>query len=190
MVLIQNRELLLTKSRINQNQKSIVSVTLTVLVGWFSVKCLNYVPEIIKNVTCHLNQISKTTSALYIEFSLDQDVRDVEGIYVLTMKRGSYLTNFTTLKLDYCQMLSSVESQFLLNMVTTQIRRIGNLPLECPFKMNKRYYVNGLTINSKFITSYLPEVNFISDTHINLRDRKACRIIIRGRFNRILNLIK
>ncbi|KAH8364336.1 hypothetical protein KR084_006103 [Drosophila pseudotakahashii] len=146
-----------------------------------NVECLNYVPEILKNVSCHLNQTAKSTSSLYIEFALAQDVRDVEGIYILTMQRGSYLTNLTTRKLDYCQMLASVESQFVLKMVTTQIRRIGNLPLECPIKMNKRYYVKGFTINSKFIPSYLPEMNFISDAHINLKDRRACRLIIQGR---------
>ncbi|XP_016997899.2 uncharacterized protein [Drosophila takahashii] len=145
-----------------------------------NVECLNYVPEILKNVSCHLNQTAQSTSSLYIEFALAQDVRDVESIYILTMKRGSIMTNLTTMKLDLCQLLSSVESQFLLKMVTTQIRRIGNFPLECPFKMNKRYYVKGFTINSKLIPRYLPEMNFISDAHINLKDRRACRLIIHG----------
>ncbi|XP_017072066.1 uncharacterized protein LOC108108509 [Drosophila eugracilis] len=151
-------------------------------------ECINYLPELITNVSCYLNktaaQTNKRTASLYIEFALTQDVRDVEGVYVLTMKRGSHLTNFTTLKLDYCHLLSSVESQFLLRMVTTQVRRVGNLPLECPFKGNQQYYIRGFTINSKLIPSYLPEVNFISDAQINLKDRKACRIIIHGRLFR------
>ncbi|XP_052844961.1 uncharacterized protein LOC128257800 [Drosophila gunungcola] len=146
-----------------------------------NIECTNYIPDIIMNVSCILNRTAHKTGSLNMEFAVSQDVIDVNGIYILTIKQGSYLTNFTAIKLELCQLLDSVESHFLLKMVTTEIRRIGNLPLECPFKMNKRYYVKEFTINSNVIPSYIPAVNFISDFHIFIKNRKAGRIIIRGR---------
>ncbi|EDW46590.1 uncharacterized protein LOC6618393 [Drosophila sechellia] len=155
------------------------------------IECLNYMPELVRNVSCYLNETHRTGS-INAEFILTQDVEDMKGIYILTLKRGSYVTNFTSLHLDYCQMLSSVEKHFILRMVTKQLRETANFPLQCPLKMNTRYYTNGFTINSKYIPSYMPETNFISDAHLRVKDRKAFRLLVKGRFSRRLprNYIK
>nr|NP_001027136.1 uncharacterized protein Dmel_CG33647 [Drosophila melanogaster]AAZ66057.1 uncharacterized protein Dmel_CG33647 [Drosophila melanogaster] len=156
------------------------------------IECLNYMPELVRNVSCYLNETSHPTGSIYAEFILTQDVEDLKGIYILTFKRGSYVTNFTSSHVDYCQMLSSVENHFLFRMVTTQLRETANFPIQCPLKMNKRYYAKGFTVNSKFIPSYMPETNFISDAHLSVKDRKVFRLLIKGRFSRILrrNYIK
>ncbi|EDV52336.1 uncharacterized protein LOC6545253 [Drosophila erecta] len=146
-------------------------------------ECLNYMPELVRNVSCNLTHTSHRSGLINAEFILNKDVEYLKGIFILTLKAGSHGTNFTTLDLDYCQMLSSVEKNFILKMVTTQLRQISNLPLQCPLKMNTLYYVKGFTINSKFIPSYMPESNFLSDTHLNIKDRKAFRFLIEGRLS-------
>ncbi|EDW99958.1 uncharacterized protein Dyak_GE23190 [Drosophila yakuba] len=146
-------------------------------------ECRNYMPELVRNVSCNLNQTSHRTGSIDAEFILTQDVENLKGIFILTLKRGSHGTNFTTLNIDYCQILSSVEKHFIPKMVTTQLRQISNFPLQCPLKMNTRYYVKEFTINSKFIPSYMPETNFISDAHLNIKNRKAFRFLIEGRFS-------
>jgi len=99
------------------------------------IECLNYMPELVRNVSCYLNETSHPTGSIYAEFILTQDVEDLKGIYILTFKRGSYVTNFTSSHVDYCQMLSSVENHFLFRMVTTQLRETANFPIQCPLKM-------------------------------------------------------
>ncbi|KAI8041593.1 hypothetical protein M5D96_005858 [Drosophila gunungcola] len=58
---------------------------------------------------------------------------------------------------------------------------LGIIMISTALAKNKRYYVKEFTINSNVIPSYIPAVNFISDFHIFIKNRKAGRIIIRGR---------
>ncbi|KAH8364337.1 hypothetical protein KR084_006104 [Drosophila pseudotakahashii] len=148
------------------------------------VECINHIPDILYNISCRLNRTAEKTTFLNIEFVLGKDIEYAAGSYVLTMEQGSYSRNFTTMEINYCQLLSSVESQFFLRMAMSEIRRLGNLPLECPLKMNKRYFVRGFTLNAKYLPSYIPDLSFISDININLRDRKGLRLITHGRVAR------
>ncbi|XP_016978108.1 uncharacterized protein LOC108043808 [Drosophila rhopaloa] len=147
------------------------------------IECPNHFPELIKNLSCHLNPSSQHSgsSEYSAEFVLTKDVTNVKGIYVFSLKRGSIITNYTAMEIDYCQALASLQSHFLLKMIADELRRVANFPLQCPFKMNKRYYVNNFSINSKLIPSYAPELNFISDCNIFVNNRKALTLIIHGR---------
>ncbi|XP_037709498.1 uncharacterized protein LOC119546933 [Drosophila subpulchrella] len=147
------------------------------------IKCPTYYPELVKNASCHLNRTSKDSgsSSYFAEFALSEDVSDVKGIYVFSLKRGAHITNYTAMELDYCQVLDSLQTQFLLKMIADELRRVSNFPLQCPFKKNNRYHIDGFTINSKLIPSYAPELNFISDCNIFVKKRKAIQLTIHGR---------
>ncbi|XP_016961625.3 uncharacterized protein LOC108032327 [Drosophila biarmipes] len=147
------------------------------------IKCATYYPEVVQNVSCHLNRTSKGSgsSSYSAEFALSEDVSDVKGNYVFSLKRGSHITNYTALELDYCQVLDSLQSQYLLKMIADELRRVSNFPLQCPFKKNKRFYIDHYTINSKLIPSYAPELVFISDCNIFVKKRRALQLTIHGR---------
>jgi len=51
------------------------------------IECLNYMPELVRNVSCYLNETSHPTGSIYAEFILTQDVEDLKGIYILTFKK-------------------------------------------------------------------------------------------------------
>ncbi|KAH8353108.1 hypothetical protein KR084_008988 [Drosophila pseudotakahashii] len=146
--------------------------------------CPTFYPEVVKNLSCHLDGNSKdssSSSSYSVEFALAEDVTDVRGIYVFSLKRGSSIINYTAMELDYCQVLDSMQSQFLLKMIADELRRVSNFPLQCPFKRNKRYYIDKFTINSKLIPSYVPELNWISDCNIFVKKRRALQLNIHGR---------
>ncbi|EDW88327.1 uncharacterized protein LOC6527525 [Drosophila yakuba] len=150
------------------------------------IECPTHSPELVQNLSCRLhkkspNSGSKSYSA---EFSLRKDVNDVRGVYVFSFKHGTSLINYTASEMDYCQALAALHSQFLYKMIADELRRVSNFPLHCPFKMNKRYFIDEYTINSKLIPSYSPEMMFTSDCNIFIKKRRAIQLTIHGRIVR------
>ncbi|XP_017047811.1 uncharacterized protein LOC108092661 [Drosophila ficusphila] len=150
------------------------------------IACPTYAPDLVKNVSCCLNPPLKgsLSSSYSAQFILTEDVSDAKGKYVVALKRGSSFINYTSLDLDYCQTLLSLQTQFLLKMIADELRRVANFPLQCPFKKNTTYYINRFTINSKAIPSYAPEMDFVSDCIIFVKKRKAMQLTIHGRVGR------
>ncbi|KAH8340557.1 hypothetical protein KR059_001197 [Drosophila kikkawai] len=146
-----------------------------------AIECPNYLPELVTNLSCHLDRSSQSNGTFSVNLTLAKDVKDIKGTYIFSIKRGSTINNYTAIEMDYCQALSSLQSNFLLKMIADELRRSANFPLQCPFKMKKLYYINRYTINPKMIPSYAPELNFKSDCLISLNKRKALRLIIHGR---------
>ncbi|KAH8246581.1 hypothetical protein KR032_008881 [Drosophila birchii] len=169
-----------------------------------TIECPNHFPELVSNLSCHLDRSSQSNGTFSVEFALAKDVKDIKGIYIFSVKRGSSISNYSAIEMDYCKALSTLQSQFLLKMIADELRRSANFPLQCPFKMvskcfktsqmpnlpiylfrsvlkKKRYYINRYTIDPKVVPSYAPEMNFKSDCHINLNKRKALQLIIHGR---------
>ncbi|KAH8356957.1 hypothetical protein KR200_007879, partial [Drosophila serrata] len=145
------------------------------------IECPNYLPELVTNLSCHLDHSSQSNGTFSAEFTLAKDVKDIKGIYMFSIIRGSSENNYTAIELDYCKALSDLQSHFLLKMIADELRKSANFPLQCPFKMKKLYYINRYTINTKAIPSYAPELSFKSDCHISLNKRKAIQLIIHGR---------
>jgi len=99
-----------------------------------NVEVFNFAPEIIKNLSCYINKTAESLGLFNAEFAFTQDIGYADGYFFLTTQRSSFLANLTSMKLNYCQIFSSAQSQYMLKMVLNEIRRIGNFPLECPFK--------------------------------------------------------
>ncbi|KAH8266602.1 hypothetical protein KR018_002930, partial [Drosophila ironensis] len=144
------------------------------------VECPNYLPDVAKNISCHINRTASGNPSVFAEFSLMSDVNDAKGFYLFTLHRGSFINNRTAVNLDYCQALENLQSDIFIKLMAAEIRRIANFPQNCPFRKNTRYYLNGFTVNSDFIPSYAPELNFISDCHIYINKRKAIQLTVYG----------
>jgi len=99
-----------------------------------NVEVFNFAPEIIKNLSCYINKTAESLGLFNAEFAFTQDIGYADGYFFLTTQRSSFLANLTSMKLNYCQIFSSAQSQYMLKMVLNEIRRIGNFPLECPFE--------------------------------------------------------
>ncbi|XP_043640837.1 uncharacterized protein LOC122611657 [Drosophila teissieri] len=147
------------------------------------IECPNHSPEIVQNLSCHLHKKSPSSGSksYSADFSLRNDANDIRGVYVFSFKQGSAIINYTASEMDYCQALAALHSHFLYKMIADELRRVSNFPLQCPFKMNKRYFINEFTINSKLIPSYAPEMSFTSDCNIYIKKRRAIQLTIHGR---------
>ncbi|KAH8292786.1 hypothetical protein KR054_006175 [Drosophila jambulina] len=145
------------------------------------IECPNHFPELVTNLSCHLDRSSQFNGTFSAEFALAKDVKDVHGIYIFSIKLGSSINNYTAIELDFCEALLSLQSNFLLKMIADELRKSANFPLMCPFKKKKRYYIDKFRINSNVIPSYAPELSFKSDCQISVNKRKAIQLIIHGR---------
>jgi len=165
-----------------------------------NVETFNFASEIVQNLSCYINKTAESLGLFNAEFAFTQDIGYADGYFFLTTQRSSFLANLTSMKLNYCQIFSSAQSQYMLKMVLNEIRRIGNFPLECPFKKvsklaikclltilhfflffkNKRYFLKDFSTTANFLPSYIPEMNFSSNVQVNFKDRKGFRLVTYG----------
>ncbi|XP_022231929.2 uncharacterized protein LOC111080558 [Drosophila obscura] len=140
-------------------------------------ECVNHMPQLMKNVSCHLDG-NRTFS---VELSLAHTVKDVNGTYILGVKRGSAVSNYITMDINYCEALEALYSNYLIKMIAEELRRAGNFPNHCPFKKDTPFYIKDYTIDTRLIPSYVPEIDFISDCTIKIYNKKAFQLILYGR---------
>lgn len=99
------------------------------------IECSNW--EIGKNLNCC---ISSSSQSISLEFLVTEDLRNITGLYTLSFKRGKSITEYVSVKMDFCKALGGLKSNYFLKMASTEIRRASNLPYECPLKeVNKLF---------------------------------------------------
>ncbi|KAH8273896.1 hypothetical protein KR044_002956, partial [Drosophila immigrans] len=125
-------------------------------------ECVNKWPEILQ-IKCHINRTSKNISAVYGELIFSEEIKNMNGNYLLGVEYNNKFINYTSVDLDYCAALQMVHSQSLIQLVFVGMRRVSNFPLNCPLKKNQLYYINGFTINTDIIPSYFPTITFVAD---------------------------
>ncbi|KAH8404828.1 hypothetical protein KR222_004931 [Zaprionus bogoriensis] len=144
------------------------------------VECITQYPEIIR-VNCTIGtQKYNNRSALYVEVILEEEVKSVNGIYIISFKHDNRFINYTAVELDYCESLHMLQNHPLLQLIVNNIRSVSNTPIQCPFKKNFKYYLNGFTIERKMIPTYLPEVIFKTDATFLWNQRQVLRITVFG----------
>ncbi|KAH8329101.1 hypothetical protein KR074_003855 [Drosophila pseudoananassae] len=143
-------------------------------------ECKNYLPDITQNVSCQVNR-EHHKSLFSAEFTLTEDVNNSTGIYSFSVIRGSTITNYLKVDIDFCHDLEAIQTQFLLKLIADELRRGSNFPLQCPFKKNTRYHLDNFTVDTNLIPMYAPEMTFKSDCLILINKRKALQVIVFGR---------
>ncbi|XP_030556141.1 uncharacterized protein LOC115759359 [Drosophila novamexicana] len=151
------------------------------MIGEFSkVLCEIQDPKIMETFNCQIKQTSKNLSGIYAKFKLLQDVTNVNGFYSLAIKHVNKFINYTAQEMNYCEALHMVHKQYLTQMVAVGLRRVSNFPLDCSFKKDSVYYVNGFTIDEKFIPAYMPKFTFKADGTFFFNNRQYATITIFG----------
>ncbi|XP_017105292.2 uncharacterized protein [Drosophila bipectinata] len=144
------------------------------------IECPTHLPELVRNLSCSIN----SSSSFSAEFALAHDVWNTRGSYTFKIRLGSFMSNRTSVDLDLCQALETLQSEHFLRLIADEFRRVANFPVSCPFKKNTRYHIDGFAISAKFIPSYAPELSFISDCMIFINRKQAFQLTIYGSLNR------
>lgn len=69
-----------------------------------------------------------------MEFILFEDIFATNGIFTLFIKHGNKSIKYDTQNIDYCTVLGNFHSQYMFQMLIAGVRRLSNIPLNCPFK--------------------------------------------------------
>ncbi|KAH8311512.1 hypothetical protein KR044_006672 [Drosophila immigrans] len=144
---------------------------------------VNQFPELLQ-ISHHINRTAENLSALYVQIEFQENMDHLDGVFNLKFQHGKNMVNYSTLELNYCEAFQMVHRHYLVQMIFAELRRVSNLPLKCPFKKNTQYYVNGFTIDTKVIPSYLPQLAFKTDITVLSTGRNILRIILSGQVQR------
>lgn len=121
---------------------------------------------------------------MYVDFKLFEDVADANVSFTLFIKHGKEYVQYFHQTIEYCTVITTIQKQYLFQMVIAGLRHSSNLAFSCPLRKvicyhyfvqficikflyysnskNKAYMVNGFTLDTKVIRSYWPSVIFKS----------------------------
>lgn len=72
---------------------------------------------------------------LNINFQINHDIPHIIAKFRVQFKRGSRQPEtYLNMNIDICEALSAAHNNFVLKMISLEILRTSNLPLECPLK--------------------------------------------------------
>ncbi|EDW76083.2 uncharacterized protein Dwil_GK19057 [Drosophila willistoni] len=146
------------------------------------VECINQWPELMPDLSCYSNSsVNGESGSFSAEFTLAENVKELSGIYIVGIQRGKLITNYTASEMNFCVALETVQNNYLLKMIADELRRVGNFPLQCPFKKKHRYYLKDYRIDTKLIPSYTPDLTFVTDCVIATQKRTIFRFKTYGR---------
>ncbi|KAH8420787.1 hypothetical protein KR222_005133, partial [Zaprionus bogoriensis] len=134
-------------------------------------ECTSQFPDIVQ-INCSINRTSANISALFVDFMLFEDIYDANGIFTIFLKHGSSYVKYDTQVIDYCTVLGNLQNQYLFQSIISEIRHISNIPLTCPFKKNKKFYVKGFKIGAKVVPKYFPNFYFTTETTFNSNGKR------------------
>lgn len=98
-------------------------------VEFTKIECTNKYPKIV-NVNCTLENFSELSA----DIELFEDISELRGNYTITVNHGNQTFPYVSQELDYCTVLLNVHKQPLVQMMVSEIRRVSNITLNCPFK--------------------------------------------------------
>ncbi|KAH8359846.1 hypothetical protein KR093_009096, partial [Drosophila rubida] len=120
----------------------------------------NRLPNLLK-VNYSISRTARNTSVIFANFTVTEDIAHITGVLNMKIKHTDKFMNYFTLDMDYCKLMQTLYSQYVLKMIVDQIRAVSNYPLDCPIKKNQEYYVKGFTFNTDLLPSYFPGVSFL-----------------------------
>ncbi|KAH8395775.1 hypothetical protein KR215_002085, partial [Drosophila sulfurigaster] len=143
----------------------------------------NFIPNIMV-LNFWINRTSSNISAIYANFKFAENVYNVTGQFSLNFKYTDKYVNYLTLELDFCKGMQSLYTQYVARILESELRSVSNYPLDCPFKKNYEYYINGFAVSPDVLPSYFPLVSFKSNITFLRNLKPAVNISVSGRTRR------
>ncbi|XP_061396306.1 uncharacterized protein LOC133331934, partial [Musca vetustissima] len=139
------------------------------------VECPAPLSDLVYDFSCSLFKNPDGISVLKLTFKLKEDTSNVALHFKVKGKREEQQSEETLLvfDLDVCDAMRASHEHFFLKLVFDELRRVSNLPSECPFKKDTAYNINGFTIDSSAIPSYIPEMSWTLLSHYNVSNKMS-----------------
>ncbi|EDV94081.1 GH25133, partial [Drosophila grimshawi] len=152
-----------------------------IIAEFTKIECENQNPTIMQTLNCQINKTASNLSSFHMKAVSAEDLTNLDGLYILAIKRGNSYFNHTSIKMNYCEALHKSYREFTIKMVFEGLRHVSNFPVDCPFKKNVPYYINGFTFDPKAIPSYMCiRLSFRMDAKIFFNRKNLFRIRVYG----------
>ncbi|XP_062121380.1 uncharacterized protein LOC133835372 [Drosophila sulfurigaster albostrigata] len=145
-------------------------------------KIENHNKELLK-IDYQINCTSDNVSTIYANIEIAEDLEYFNGTFNLSIRNGGKYISFGNQDID-CNGMGMIYNHYLIQMIAVSLRSYSNIPLSCPYKKNKLYYINGFKIVTDIVPSYFPEVSFTTDAKIYFNQRLSLRIGTEGHLSR------
>ncbi|KAH8415109.1 hypothetical protein KR215_003651, partial [Drosophila sulfurigaster] len=160
-----------------------ISLQIKTIIEFTKFDCVNQWPEILQ-IQCHINRTSKNISAIYAVAIFSEEIKNMDGRYIVGVEYNQKVFNYLTIDVDYCAALHMAYSQNWLQLVVVGLRSVANFPFNCPLKKNYTYFVNGFTMDMKKVPAYMPEISFITNATFFYNKRSFFYVTCMGRVYR------
>ncbi|XP_011291112.2 uncharacterized protein LOC101901684 [Musca domestica] len=144
-----------------------------------NVTCRTYNEELVKRLGCDFtkHRINNYVISLQLLFTRDLD-RSFKAHFAIDLMptNSRQIIHLINVRFNCCVFLQrSLENQ-LIRPLMIELKRVTNLPKQCPYKKDVLYQVKNFSLSEALIPTYLPTVNF--NATLNLYDRNEIIVII------------
>ncbi|XP_059225846.1 uncharacterized protein LOC131997957 [Stomoxys calcitrans] len=136
-----------------------------------NVTCIK-VNSLMKSFGCSLKNFGTSRYAVDAQFLLERPFEKNAEVHVMvyfTPSLAKKAVKFLDIKLNICDMLSTVISNPLLKVILDETRKSSNLPYRCPVKANFVYTFSNFSLTAETLPLYTPfmKFNFTLNTYDN-----------------------
>lgn len=98
------------------------------------VQCSNFDSEYIETFKCWLEPDLSGHHRMNLLFVLNQDASYITCKYKFVFERQNRNITLLSMDIDVCNTVGTAFNNRVLNIITSEIYRISNIPLKCPIK--------------------------------------------------------
>ncbi|XP_075165063.1 uncharacterized protein LOC142237593 [Haematobia irritans] len=119
--------------------------------------------------------LAPSNYTLNMNFMYERAVSDNAEYHIrvyFTPEKAVKAVKFLDVKLNICNFLSTATTIPLMKAILAEIRKAGNLPYECPLKVDHLYSLSNYSISTKLLPTYTPRLkfNFTLDTYNDMKN--------------------
>ncbi|XP_059225847.1 uncharacterized protein LOC131997958 [Stomoxys calcitrans] len=123
----------------------------------------NTLNSLMKIFQCELEKFGTSRYGMNARFMLERPFERNAESHILayfTPTLAKKAVKFLDLRINICDMLSTVTSIPLMKVILDEVRRTGNLPYRCPVKGNFLYTLKNYSVSAETLPSYMPSMKF------------------------------
>uniref|UniRef100_A0A1I8PWL7 Uncharacterized protein n=1 Tax=Stomoxys calcitrans TaxID=35570 RepID=A0A1I8PWL7_STOCA len=153
------------------------------------IECPTPLSDQVYDYTCSLVKNAEGIPLLNVSFKLKEDTSNITMHFKVRAKYGEKPEETVLVfDLNVCDALGAAHEHYFLKMIFNELRRVSNLPSDCPLKKDIAYNIHGYTIDSSALPTYLPELSWTVLSHFNISQQTVATFNSHGKLSEKIEL--
>ncbi|XP_075164046.1 uncharacterized protein LOC142236696 [Haematobia irritans] len=169
---------------------NIIQISQAKKIAYFThIECPAPHSDKVYDYTCSLVKNNDGIPTLNVSFKLKEETSTISMHFKVRGKQGTKAEEtLLVFDLDVCDALSATHEHYFLKMIFNELRRVSNLPNDCPLKKDFAYTIHGFTIDSSALPNYVPEISWSVLSHFNISQQKVATFNSYGKLSEKIEL--